>query len=81
MDDCHFRYITKLWKKKPWHFSILNIIINVFGLHYKIIYVFDMNELKNKLFFIHFDAHHSFATFLGSCLDVPLYEFLIFVCQ
>jgi len=61
--------------------AILNIITNVFGLHYKIIYVFDMNELKIKLFFIHFDAHHSFATFLGSCLHVPLYEFLSFVRQ
>jgi hypothetical protein len=70
MDDCHFRYITKLWKKKPWHLSILNIIVIVFGLHCKIIYVFDMNQLKNKLFVIHFDAHHSF-----------LLHFLVLVCM
>ncbi len=43
----------------------------------KIIYIFNMNEcLKKESFFIHFDAHHSFVTFLDSCLQVPLHEFL-----
>jgi hypothetical protein len=57
-------------------FQHIRLIFQYFWFTSLKLFIFSTWMNEKKSFFIHFDAHHSFVTFLGSCLQVPLHEFL-----
>jgi hypothetical protein len=64
------------------NFDTVNIFFKFFNPQYNIIYIFNMNHTNNH-FFINFNSHYSFVTFIGFCLHVHVHvhEFLIHVCK